>query len=127
MGGGRRTGRDHRHDRRPPRPPAGGGAGALLERALPTLQARGTRSLDAWTREDPEACGWYEAQGFVVEQTYLHVCKDDALGDRDEGFTAPHGLSAPVKSFHHGPDEDPQVWRARFARVHQCRRYLRHL
>lgn len=102
-------------------------ATALLEQALHTLRDKGVRNLDAWTREDPEACGWYESQGFAVDQTYLHVYKDDALGDGDEGFTAPHGLSAPVKSFHHGPDEDPEVWRARFARVHQCRRYLRRL
>lgn len=96
----------------------------LLEQVLPVLRGRGVRWLDAWTREDPEACGWYAGSGFVVDQGYLHVYKDDASGDPDEGYAAPHGLGAPVKAFYHGPDEDPAVWRARFARVHRCSRYL---
>ncbi|WP_151526564.1 GNAT family N-acetyltransferase [Serinicoccus kebangsaanensis] len=108
-----------------------GVAGALLDEALGRLRGRGLAWIDAWTREDPEACGWYAAQGFLVDQTYLHVYRggDEQRADAhgDEGFDAPYGLGAPVKGFFHGPDEDPQVWRARFARVHQCRRYLRRL
>ena len=106
-------------------------AGSLLAEALALLTRRHTRWIDAWTREDPEACGWYEAQGFAVDQTYLHVYRggdenaEDAVGD--EGFAAPFGLGAPVKGFFHGPDEDPGPWRGRFARVHLCRRYLRAL
>jgi ribosomal protein S18 acetylase RimI-like enzyme len=108
-----------------------GVAGALLGHAVGELRERGVRWLDAWTREDPEACAWYAAEGFTVDQTYLHVYRggDETAEDPagDEGFTAPFGLGAPVKGFFHGPDEDPEVWRARFARVHQCRRYLRPL
>lgn len=106
-------------------------ADALLATALPALAERSVAWLDAWTREDPEACGWYERQGFLVDQTYLHVYRGgdentpDATGE--DAFTAPFGLGAPVKGFFHGPDEAPEVWRARFARVHQCRRYLRPL
>ena len=108
-----------------------GVADALLGEALDRLRDRGLRWLDAWTRADAEACGWYEAKGFTVDQTYLHVYKggseevEDPHGD--EGFDAPFALGAPVKGFFHGPDEDPEVWRARFARVHQCRRYRRQL
>lgn len=102
-------------------------AGALLGHALDTLRDKEIRWLDAWTREDPGTNAWYQAHGFVVDQTYLHVYKDDAAGDPDEGYAAPFGLGAPVKAFFHGPDEDPEVWRTRFARVHQCRRYLRPL
>ena len=106
-------------------------AGALLASALPSLRERGVAWLDAWTREDPQTCGWYESQGFAVDQTYLHVYRggDEEVADPtgDEGFSAPFGLGAPLKGFFHGPDEDPEVWRARFARVHQCRRYLRQL
>lgn len=102
-------------------------AAALLHVALARLQRTGTGWVDAWTREDPTANAWYQSQGFVLDQTYLHVYKDDAAGDADEGYVSPYGLGAPVKAFHHGPDEDPAVWRARFARVHQCRRYLRQL
>lgn len=114
-------------------------AGALLGTALAELRHRpgGVRWLDAWTRQDPEACGWYEAQGFTLDQTYLHVYADAEAdpptedpaagpGTRHTG-AGPFGLGAPVKAFYHGPDEDPGVWRERFARVHQCRRYLRPL
>lgn len=114
-------------------------AGALLGTALAELRDRpgGVRWLDAWTRQDPEACGWYEAQGFTLDQTYLHVYADAEADAPTEDLAAgpgtrhtgagPFGLGAPVKAFYHGPDEDPGVWRERFARVHQCRRYLRGL
>ena len=108
-----------------------GVAAALLGTALPTLRDKGIRRLDAWTREDPDTNAWYSAQGFTVDQTYLHVYRggdenaQDATGEED--FDAPFGLGAPVRAFYHGPDEDAEVWRARFARVHQCRRYLRPL
>lgn len=104
-----------------------GVARTLLDHVLPDLHDRGVRWLDAWTREDPEACGWYAANGFLVDQGYLHVYQDDEAGDPDAGYSAPYGLGAPVKAFFHGPDEDAEVWRARFARVHRCSRYLRHL
>lgn len=100
-------------------------AATLLATALDALHGRGIRWIDAWTREDPGPNAWYAAQGFVVDSAYLHVYKDS--GESDEGYAAPHGLGAPVKALFHGPDEDPAVWRARFARVHQCRRYLRRL
>lgn len=106
---------DHQHS---------GLATALLQEALPRLHEAGTRWLDAWTREDPGANAWYLRTGFTLDQTYLHIYKHDAAGDGDEGYAAPYGLSAPVTAFHHGPDEDPEVWRARFSRVHQCRRYV---
>lgn len=106
-------------------------AGSLLDTALNTLRRTGTRWLDAWTREDPESSAWYESHGFHVDQSYLHVYRggDENSPDPtdDEGYAAPFGLGAPVKAFFHGPDEDPEVWRSRFARVHQCRRYLRPL
>jgi ribosomal protein S18 acetylase RimI-like enzyme len=102
-------------------------AGALLDTALARLAGHDLRWIDAWTREDPAANAWYARNGFTIAQSYLHVYKDDAAGDPDEGYAAPYGLGAPVKAFFHAPDEDPEVWRARFARVHQCRRYLRRL
>ena len=106
-------------------------AGALLGTALGPLRERGIHWIDAYTREDPEANAWYAAQGFEVDSTYMHVYRggDEQTEDThgDEGFDAPFGLGAPVKGFFHGPDEDPASWRERFARVHQCRRYVRPL
>ena len=106
-------------------------AGALFATALGQLRDREIAWVDAYTREDPQACAWYAAQGFLLDSTYLHVYRggeegaEDAHGD--DGFSAPFGLGAPVKAFFHGPDEDPAPWRDRFARVHQCRRFLRRL
>ncbi|KUG51500.1 hypothetical protein AVL62_09175 [Serinicoccus chungangensis] len=106
-------------------------AGSLLATALGRLSGHGLAWVDAYTREDPGAGAWYAAQGFVVDSTYLHVYRGGGEGVQDahgdDGFAAPYGLGAPVTAFFHGPDEDPDRWRARFARVHQCRRYLRRL
>lgn len=106
-------------------------AGALLGTALAALRHRRIAWVDAYTREDPEANSWYAAHGFVIDSTYLHVYRggDEQAADVHgaDGFAAPFGLGAPVKAFFHGPDEDPGPWRERFARVHQCRRYLRRL
>ncbi len=79
-------------------------------------------TLDAWTREDGEANGWYSRCGFAVDTEYLHVyARDDEV---TEDFRTPEGLSAPVIAFCHGDLADEARWRERFARVHRCRRYV---
>ncbi len=95
-------------------------ATALLAEAVAELRAAGVAVLDAWTRDDPPALGWYAARGFVEEQHYLHVYAGD--GDDLTGFGQPAQLSAPVRTFHHARLEDEEWARARFARVHVCRR-----
>jgi ribosomal protein S18 acetylase RimI-like enzyme len=45
---------------------------ALIEAALTRLPAE-VATLDAWTREDDAANGWYRSHGFVETFRYLHV------------------------------------------------------
>lgn len=100
-------------------------ASALLAEALDRLARTPAAWLDAWTREDEAANAWYGASGFAVESAYLHVYKADA--EPDDGFATPAGLSVPVTAFMHGDLADGARWRGRFARVYECRRYLRPL
>lgn len=97
-------------------------ADALLAEALRRLVPRSVTWLDAWTREDDAANAWYVRSGFHVADEYLHVYADH---DEAEGFTTPAELSAPIRSFCHGRLADERALRARYDRVHRCRRYLR--
>lgn len=107
--------------------PEGQGRGvatALLEAALPVLP-RTVTTLDARTREDLSANRWYERRGFTVEHRYLHVYAGE--GDSLDGFETPPELSTPVSAFLHARIEHAVEVRARFRRVHECRRYVRAL
>jgi ribosomal protein S18 acetylase RimI-like enzyme len=102
-----------------------GVATALLDAVMPQVRAAGVTTLDAWTREDEAANAWYQRSGFRESFRYLHVYKG---GDEPtDGFTTPDGLSAPVSAFMHADISLEKELRARFARVHVCRRYLRSL
>jgi ribosomal protein S18 acetylase RimI-like enzyme len=100
-------------------------ATALLDAVVPQLRASGVTALDAWTRGDEAANAWYHRSRFRENFRYLHVYKN---GDEPaEGFTTPGGLSAPVTAFMHADISLQEEMRARFARVHVCRQYLRRL
>jgi len=94
---------------------------SLLQAALARLPAD-VATLDAWTREDAGTNAWYRAQGFTEQHRYLHVHKE--WDDPSDGFTAPAGLSAPVRAFSHAPIEMEADLRARYRRVYVCRQYV---
>ncbi|ACZ23338.1 acetyltransferase [Sanguibacter keddieii DSM 10542] len=98
---------------------------AMLAVAVGRLRAQGLGSLDAWTREDAAANGWYQAQGFVERYRYVHVHKEG--GDDPRGFRSPEGLSTPVRAFAHAPLEMEAQLRAEFSRVYVCRQYVLNL
>lgn len=98
-----------------------GTATRLLDAALPELQQHDVQTLDAWTREDPAANAWYQANGFHERFSYLHVYKD--WDEDDTAFAAPEGLR-PVRVFAHAPIEREAQMRARFRRVYVCRQYV---
>lgn len=100
-------------------------ADGLLAEAMGRLGALTLSTLDAWTREDGPANGWYARNGFSVVHEYLHVYK--TWDEPPEGFATPDGLSAPLTAFMHGALADEEALRDRFARVHRCRQYLREL
>jgi ribosomal protein S18 acetylase RimI-like enzyme len=99
-------------------------ATALLHRALADLAERGTRRVEAWTREDEAANGWYRRRGFRESYRYLHVY---ARG-REEIARAvtPQADLVGIHAFLHMVDlgrEDEM--RERFGRVYVCRCYER--
>jgi len=99
---------------------ARGLASKLLERAAGLARDRGIVRLEAWTRDDPEALAWYQAQGFRLIDTYLHVYLDYDEAGQVLKSDLP-GLR-PVKVFSHF-SRDPARFaevRQRFKRVHDC-------
>ncbi|MCF4119604.1 GNAT family N-acetyltransferase [Antribacter sp. KLBMP9083] len=100
-------------------------ASALLSAALPRIQGLGATELDAWTREDTAANAWYRRSGFTERFRYLHVYK--GWEDAADGFAVPDGVGPLVTAFLHAPVEREAEMRARFARVHTCRQYVRPL
>lgn len=77
--------------------------------------------LDAWTREDEAALGWYRSRGFVESDHYVHVHK--SYDESAEDFTSPDGLSRPVLAFCHAQLADEERLRASYKRVYVCRRF----
>jgi ribosomal protein S18 acetylase RimI-like enzyme len=101
-----------------------GVATALLTEALRRLERCGVRQVDAWTREDKAALGWFARNGFVETSRYLHVyASADEVGTV---LSAKHGLM-PVGAFLHARIEREIEMRQRFERVHVCRRLVREI
>ncbi|RMI33110.1 GNAT family N-acetyltransferase [Streptomyces triticirhizae] len=98
---------------------------ALLAEAAARARAAGATTLDAWTRDQPESLAWYRATGFVESDHYLHVFAD-AYADEGEPARAverPGAGLRPVGVFSHASLEREEELRARFQRVHVCRRF----
>lgn len=95
-------------------------AASLLARAIDIAKERGIKRFEAWTRDDPEALAWYEARGFKVIDTYLHVYLDHEEAGQVIESDVP-GLRF-VKVFSHFsqyPARFEEI-RKRFKRVHDC-------
>ncbi|GAA1084116.1 GNAT family N-acetyltransferase [Nocardiopsis metallicus] len=95
---------------------------ALLEALLVPLREAGVRTLDAYTRDQPEVLGWYRAMGFTEQDHYVHVHADGAEAA---------GAAAPLVGFHVGKAflhadlcEEAEL-REKFGRVYVCRRFVR--
>jgi ribosomal protein S18 acetylase RimI-like enzyme len=95
-----------------------GVATALLREAERQAAGHDLVRFEAWTRDDPEARAWYEARGFDVVLSYLHVYVELAEGLRDLFPTTSDGLR-PVRVFAHYLGEDQEGVRRRFSRVHE--------
>ncbi|GAA1458673.1 GNAT family N-acetyltransferase [Nocardiopsis exhalans] len=95
---------------------------ALLEALLVPLREAGVRTLDAYTRDQPEVLSWYRAMGFTEQDHYVHVHADGA-----EAADA----AAPLVGFHvgkaflHADLSDEAKLREKFGRVYVCRRFVR--
>jgi ribosomal protein S18 acetylase RimI-like enzyme len=94
-----------------------GVATALLRDAERLARERGLVRFEAWTRDDPGIQAWYEARGFELLDSYLHVYVELHEGLRDLFPIRDDGLR-PVKLFAHYVGDDRDTMRRRFARVH---------
>lgn len=100
-------------------------ARALLTDTLSNLP-RGVETLDAWTRDDAAANGWYRASGFRETFRYLHVyAKTDA--EVESAIVAPRAGLTPVAAFFHARIDEEERLRREYQRVYVCRRYERAL
>jgi ribosomal protein S18 acetylase RimI-like enzyme len=95
-------------------------ASDLLRRAAELARERGVERLEAWTRDDQEVTAWYQARGFKMIDTYLHVYLDYDEAQQVLRSDLP-GLK-PVKVFSHFSREPARFAeiRQRFKRVHDC-------
>lgn len=100
----------------------------LFDAACVRAAQLGAATIDAWTRDDEQALRWYRARGMREDSHYLHVYADhytDA-GEPGEAVRARPGLT-PVRVFLHAALDREAEMRARFRRVHVCRRFARPL
>jgi ribosomal protein S18 acetylase RimI-like enzyme len=102
-----------------------GVATALLREAERRARELGVERLEAWTRDDAATRAWYEARGFELVQSYLHVYVELDEGLR-ELFPITDGGLRPVKVFAHYLGDDDAI-RERFRRVHEDVLYERRL
>jgi ribosomal protein S18 acetylase RimI-like enzyme len=102
-----------------------GVASALLLEAIVRLPQEVT-ALDAWTREDTAANAWYRSQGFEETFRYLHVYAT-STEELASAIPVPGQGLAPASGFFHADLTHENAFRAAYARVHVCRRYLRDL
>jgi GNAT superfamily N-acetyltransferase len=99
---------------------------ALLKEAARLAKKHGLNRMEAWTRDDRWVRAWYEKNGFVQKESYLHVYMN---GEDELKGTVPAGLKDlyPVKVFAHYTGEDTAMIKNSFKRVHECVCYEREL
>ncbi|MFG3341500.1 GNAT family N-acetyltransferase [Glycomyces sp. NPDC048151] len=97
---------------------------ALLQEAIRRATPVAT-TLDAWTRDDPDALRWYRSNGFTEGGHYLHVYADfyNDAAELDRAIAERRPSLSPIKVFLHANLEDEAAMRAQFKRVHVCRRF----
>lgn len=94
-----------------------GVAATLVREAERLARVRGIERFEAWTRDDPGTRAWYDAMGFELVYSYLHVYIELDEGLRDL-FPITSEELRPVKVFAHYVGDDRDGMRSRFSRVH---------
>jgi ribosomal protein S18 acetylase RimI-like enzyme len=91
--------------------------------------AAGATTIEAYTRDDEQALGWYRAQHFEESEHYLHVYASlyaDPAEPKRAIESARLGLDPVIVFSHHALDREAEL-RQQFRRVHVCRRFSRRL
>jgi ribosomal protein S18 acetylase RimI-like enzyme len=99
----------------------------LFELACLRAASLGAATIEAWTRDDEATLRWYRARGMSESRHYLHVYADYYArpGEPDEAVRARPGL-LPMRVFLHVTQLDREAeMRAKFRRVHVCRRFAK--
>jgi ribosomal protein S18 acetylase RimI-like enzyme len=88
----------------------------------------GASAIDAWTRDDEGTLRSYRARGMSESSHYLHVYADYYASAQEPAAAvqARPGME-PVKIFLHAGINHEAEMRAKFQRVHVCRRFAKPL
>lgn len=91
----------------------------LLNEGEKLAKERKLNRLEAWTRDNLWVHGWYEKNGFVKVDSYLHVYSDHT--DEIKGVMKSNiDQLYPVQTFAHYSGENKEEIRKQFKRVHDC-------
>ena len=98
----------------------------LLARACARAQDLGATTIEAWTRDDEPTLRWYRSRFSTESDHYLHVYADyyARAGEPAEAVQCSPDFD-PIKVFLHAELDREAEMRARFTRVHICRRFSR--
>ncbi|MEW4152327.1 GNAT family N-acetyltransferase [Bacillus thuringiensis] len=91
----------------------------LLNEAEKLAKELHLNRLEAWTRDNLWVHGWYEKNGFVKVDSYLHVYSDHTDEIKDVMKSNINQLY-PVQTFAHYTGENKEEIRKQFKRVHDC-------
>ena len=94
----------------------------LLELAKQNAVQRGIGRFEAWTRNDPATCAWYESQGFQLNGCYLHVYLNPK--EAEELLTCTDPELKILKAFAQYTGDDQNRISGCFERTHECRQYV---
>jgi ribosomal protein S18 acetylase RimI-like enzyme len=98
----------------------------LLDQACARAKALGATTIEAWTRDDEPTLRWYRARFPGESDHYLHVYADCYAQPGEPADAARCGPEFDlIKVFLHADLDREAEMRARFTRVHVCRRFSR--
>ena len=98
----------------------------LLDQGRARAQILGATTIEAWTRDDESALRWYRSRFSAETDHYLHVYADCYAQPGEPADAARCGPEFDlIKVFLHADLDREAEMRARFTRVHVCRRFSR--
>lgn len=97
-------------------------ARSLLHTAIPCIQERGIKRIEAWTREDKGTIRWYESLGFHKVSSYLQVFAESPAELKGSIQSKIEKLYV-VSAFAHYVGEDRETIQKQFTRVYETSQY----
>jgi ribosomal protein S18 acetylase RimI-like enzyme len=94
----------------------------LLQQAMQRAAKIDLGRFEAWTRDAPTTCAWYESQGFSLADRYLHVYLHEQ--ESVDSLTCDIPGMTVLKAFAQYTGAEPESIRRRFDRTYECRKYV---